>query len=453
MKINRKLRFQLFMQNSMFVVLFLSLIGLVGYLTREYHVSRDITQSSRNTLAEGSVNVLKQMKGPINITVFVSNDDAYRKTINDFLTRYQRSKPDINIKFINPAEQPKQAQDAGIRAEGELVVEYEKRVEHLVPSYIEQDMTNLLVRLARSKQRAVMFLDGHGERSLIGEKNHDLGEFGSQLGKKGFRLSNPDLSVLQAVPRNGALLVIASPRLDIPQAEVAKIMHHVASGGNLLWLIDQEPLHGLQPLAEYLGLNLTPGIVIDQSSSQYGADPKVAFASQYGDHAITKDFTLRTLFPEARQIEMLKNEGEWTITRLIDVAPNGWLETGKLDGKLSFDAKSDIPGPINIAVALERKAENLNQRVVVIGNGNFLSNTFLANGGNVDLGVNIVTWLSGDDNLITIQPRPLRDVNVTIPADGWNRFLAMAIFFGARLLLPLALLVTGVVIWWRRRKR
>lgn len=453
MKINRKLRFQLFMQNSMFVVLFLSLIGLVGYLTREYHVSRDITQSSRNTLAEGSVNVLKQMKGPINITVFVSNDDAYRKTINDFLTRYQRSKPDINIKFINPAEQPKQAQDAGIRAEGELVVEYEKRVEHLVPSYVEQDMTNLLVRLARSKQRAVMFLDGHGERSLIGEKNHDLGEFGSQLGKKGFRLSNPDLSVLQAVPRNGALLVIASPRLDIPQAEVAKIMHHVASGGNLLWLIDQEPLHGLQPLAEYLGLNLTPGIVIDQSSSQYGADPKVAFASQYGDHAITKDFTLRTLFPEARQIEMLKNEGEWTITRLIDVAPNGWLETGKLEGKLSFDAKSDIPGPINIAVALERKAENLNQRVVVIGNGNFLSNTFLANGGNVDLGVNIVTWLSGDDNLITIQPRPLRDVNVTIPADGWNRFLAMAIFFGARLLLPLALLVTGVVIWWRRRKR
>jgi len=255
------------------------------------------------------------------------------------------------------------------------------------------------------------------------------------------------------VPRNGALLVIASPRLDIPQAEVAKIMHHVASGGNLLWLIDQEPLHGLQPLAEYLGLNLTPGIVIDQSSSQYGADPKVAFASQYGDHAITKDFTLRTLFPEARQIEMLKNEGEWTITRLIDVAPNGWLETGKLEGKLSFDAKSDIPGPINIAVALERKSENLNQRVVVIGNGNFLSNTFLANGGNVDLGVNIVTWLSGDDNLITIQPRPLRDVNVTIPADGWNRFLAMAIFFGARLLLPLALLVTGVVIWWRRRKR
>ena len=59
MKINRKLRIQLFMQNSIFVVLFLSLVGLVGYLTQEFHISRDITQSTRNTLTEGSRNVLK----------------------------------------------------------------------------------------------------------------------------------------------------------------------------------------------------------------------------------------------------------------------------------------------------------------------------------------------------------------------------------------------------------
>ena len=75
MKINRKLRIQLFMQNSIFVVLFLSLIGLLGYLSYEFHAARDITQSSRNTLTEGSVNVLKQMQGPVNITVFASADD------------------------------------------------------------------------------------------------------------------------------------------------------------------------------------------------------------------------------------------------------------------------------------------------------------------------------------------------------------------------------------------
>jgi len=91
--------------------------------------------------------------------------------------------------------------------------------------------------------------------------------------------------------------------------------------------------------------------------------------------------------------------------------------------------------------------------VVVIGTGNFLSNTFLGNGGNPDLGVNIVNWLAGDDKLITIQPKLLKDVNVIIPSDPWNRFVAMVVFFGTRLVLPLALLIAGIVIWWRRRRR
>ncbi|TSA49863.1 MAG: ABC transporter [Nitrosomonadales bacterium] len=454
MKITHKLRLQMFMQNSMFVLLFLTLIGLLGYISREYHVERDITQSTRNTLTEGSINVVKQMQGPLHITVYVSKDDAFRKTINDFVSRYQRAKPDIKVKYINPSEEPKAAQEAGVRADGEFVVEYQKRSEHLVPPIVEQDMTNLLVRLSRSQKRAVMYLDGHGERSLIGEKNHDLGEFGKQLEKKGFKLANPDLTIAQDVPSNGAMLVIASPQVDVSELEVNKIKKYLAQGGNLLWLIDQESLHGLQPLAEQLGLALTPGTVVDMSAKDNGADIKIAFSNQYAQHPITNSMVnLRTLFPLARQIDANSPDGTWTITRLIDVAPNGWLETDKLDGKISFNDKRDIRGPINVAVAMERKVQNKNQRVVVVGNGSFLANTFIANGGNLDLGVNMVNWLAGDDSLIAIQPKPLKDVNLIIPSDTKNRILAVLVFFGFRLFLPIGLLVAGVMIWLRRRKR
>ena len=453
MKINRKLRFQLFMQNSFFVLLFLALVAMLGYLTSQYHVARDITQSTRNTLSKGSLDVLKQMQGPVNIRVFVSQDDQYRKTINDFMSRYQRAKPDIKVEFINPAEFPKLAQDEGIKAEGELVVEYQKRSEHLLPPYVEQDMTNLLVRLARTHQQAVMYLDGHGERNLTGLKNHDLGEFGRQLEKRGFKLANPDLTIAQQVPSNGAMLVIASPQIDIPEVEVQKILDYIKAGGNVLWLLDDEKMHGLQPVAEYLGLEITPGMVIDMSSSQYGADPKIAFASLYGEHAITKNFMLRTLFPEARKVDAQDSfEYGWKVSRLVEVAPNGWLETGPIGEKLSFDEKSDIPGPINVAVALERVYGKKGQRVVIVGNANFLSNTFLANGGNLDLGINIVNWLAGDERLITIQPKPIKDVNVIIPSDPVGKILAALVFFGFRLLLPIGLLVAGIVIWWRRRK-
>lgn len=466
MKINAKLRLQLFMQNSLFVVLFLALVGMLGYLSHEYHIASDITQTARNTLTQGSLNVLKEMKAPLEIQVFASKDDSndqYRKSIQSFIGRYQRAKPDIHVKYINPAEEPKLAQEAGIKAEGELIVSYDKREEHLIPPYAEQDMTNLLVRLSRTNQRTLMYLDGHGERNLIGVKNHDLGEFGTALQKKGFKLSNPDLTIAQQVPANGAMLIIAGPQVDVSGPEVAKIKAYIEAGGNLLWLLDDENLRGLTPVAEYLGLQITPGMVMDLSSTKYGADAKVAFANQYGVHPITKNFMLRTLFPEARMVDAQDSfEYGWKTSHLIEVAPNGWLETSpvKDNSQIHFDEKKDIKGPINIAVALERPYGKKGQRVVVVGNGNFLANTFIANGGNLDLGLNIVNWLAGDDRLITIQPKPLKDASVVIPTSGFGKIATYFIFvpvFGISLglfqvILPLILMISGLVIWWKRRK-
>lgn len=446
------------MQNSLFVLLFLVLIGLIGAVTREFSVSRDVTQGGRNTLTEGSVNVLKQMKLPVHITVYASKDDTskkeqYRKKYSDFVGRYQRSKSDITLEFVDPAEQPKLAQDAGVKVDGEFVVEYAKRTEHVIPPFVEQDMTNVLVRLSRSNMRPLMYLDGHGERSLIGVKNHDIGEFGKQLEKRGFKFANPDLTVAQGVPMNGAMLIIASPQLDLNEIEVKKIRDYLNAGGNLLWLLDDDNLHGLGPIAEHLGLTVSPGMVMDLSSAQFGADAKVAFANVYGEHAITKNFMLRTLFPEARKVDAQDSyENGWQVTKLVEVAPNGWLEKGKIEGKVSFDVKQDERGPINIAVALERIYGKRGQRIVVVGNGNFLANTFIANGGNLDFGINIINWLAGDDSLITIQPKPLKDVNMIIPDSNSGRVLAWFVFNGFQYFIPLIFVIAGMVVWWRRRK-
>jgi ABC-type uncharacterized transport system involved in gliding motility auxiliary subunit len=460
MNINRKLRFQLLVQNSFFVVLFLMLVVLLGYLASQYHVAKDITQANRNILTQGSVNVLKQMKEPINITVFATKDDAsggdnFRKGMIDFIARYQREKKNVNLKFMNPSIEPKLAQDAGVKEDGEVVVEYNKRSEHIIPPIAEQEMTNLLVRLSRTNQQAVMYLDGHGERNLLGVKNHDIGEFGKQLEKKGFKFANPDLTVAQAVPSNGAMLVIASPQVNVSDVEAKKIKAYLERGGNLLWLVDDNNLRGLESVAEYLGMTVSPGIALDMASAQYGADARVSFASLYGEHAITKNFMLRTLFPEAHQVTAIgTDENGWKVSNLVEVAPNGWLMAGKLakDAKPEFNEKTDKRGPINIGVALERIYGKKGQRVVVMGNANFLSNTFITNGGNLDLGVNIVNWLAGDDQLITIQPMPLKDINVTIPDSDSGRLVAWTVFHGFQYFLPLAMMIAGFYFWWKRRK-
>jgi ABC-type uncharacterized transport system involved in gliding motility auxiliary subunit len=460
MNINRKLRFQLLVQNWFFVVLFLMLVVLLGFLASEYRVAKDITQANRNILTQGSVNVLKQMKAPVNITVYATKDDAssgdvFRKGIVDFVARYQRDKKDIRLKFINPSVEPKLAQDAGVKVDGEVVVEYQKRVEHITPPFAEQEFTNLLVRLSRTNQQAVMYLDGHGERNLIGVKNHDLGEFGKQLETKGFKFANPDLTIAQAVPSNGAMLVVASPQVDISEIEAQKIKAYLEAGGNLLWLLDDNDFKGMQNVADYLGLQVSPGVVLDMASAQYGADARVAFASLYGEHPITTNFMLRTLFPESHEVMAYGNdENGWKVSKLVEVAPNGWLSSAKLakGAKPVFNENTDKRGPINIGVALERIYGKKGQRVVVMGNANFLSNTFITNGGNLDLGVNIINWLAGDDNLITIQPMPLKDINVSIPDTDQGRLVAWTVFHSFQYFIPLGFMIAGLYFWWKRRK-
>ncbi|PCI60306.1 MAG: ABC transporter [Methylophilaceae bacterium] len=463
MKMNRSLKLQILAQSWFFVVLFLSLIIILGYLSYEYRYAKDITQANRNILTQGSVEILEQMKDPVNITVFATNDDPsrgdnFRKGMLDFIARYQRAKEDITLTFINPTEEPKLAQDANIKQDGEVIVEYNKRTEHIFPPIVEQDMTNLLVRLSRTNTKPVMFLDGHGERHMQGIKNHDLGEFGKQLETKGFKFANPDLTIAQAVPSNGAMLVIASPQVDVSEIEAIKIKAYIESGGNVLWLLDDNDFHGLEIVAEYLGISVSSGVAVDMSAARYGADPKVAFASAYGDHAITRNFQLRTLFPEAREVDAKASyELGWKVGRLVDVAPNGWLESDKVEvgvknKKVSFDAEKDKRGPINIGVALERTYGKKGQRVVVMGNANFLSNTFITNGGNLDFGINIINWLVGDDELITIQPMPLKDANVTIPDTAIGRVIAWTVFHGFQFIIPLGFLAAGFWFWWRRRK-
>lgn len=225
-----------------------------------------------------------------------------------------------------------------------------------------------------------------------------------------------------------------------------------------MWLLDDDNLHGLQEVADYLGIKVSPGIVVDRAAEQYGADPKMAFASLYGDHPITRNFMLRTVFPEAHQVDgQASDDLGWKVGRLIDVAPNGWLESDKIPAgaqnlKVRFDQGKDKAGPINIGVALERTYGKKGQRVVVIGNANFLANTFITNGGNLDLGINIINWLAGDDRLITIQPMPLKDINVTIPATDQGRLVAWSVFHAFQYFIPLGLFVAGLLLWWKRRK-
>ncbi len=230
---------------------------------------------------------------------------------------------------------------------------------------------------------------------------------------------------------------MTTPQTDVRPEELAKLERYLASGGNLLWLIDPEPLRGLDPLAETLGFVLTPGVVVDFAVRPRAGPPVFAVATGYGQHPVTGAFRYNATFPYARQIGVSESE-EWQVTPLVDVAQRGWVEVGKLDENPIFDSSRDIRGPVTIAAAYERAVGDRQQRVIVVGGGSFLSNTYLDRG-NLQLGIAMVNWLAAEDDLVSIDPRPAPDAQIDIAP---MTLYAIAVFF--LLVLPVAFVLAGV---------
>jgi ABC-type uncharacterized transport system involved in gliding motility auxiliary subunit len=438
------------LRNVIFVLLLVAIASGLAYLATHYHVQRDITHNANNSLDPSSVEVLAQMSGPIRVTIYATEHDArlgdIRMILREFMSLYQRYKSDIELVFVDPAEEEEKTRAAGIQLNGEMVIEYAGRSEHLT-QINEQIVTGTLLRLAHSRDQIVMYLDGHGERKLDGVANHDLGvPFGAKLKQNGFKIGSLNLALAQEVPGNISVLVITQPQLKLMPGEVDKLLRHVERGGNLLWLVDAEPLRGLERLAEKLDLLLPPGIVIDPAAVEMNAPATWSLGATYPPHAITRNFNLITAFPSARPLIPNENPG-WQRQVLVEVAPRGWVSRNKAASKPRFDKRNDTPGPAIIAMALQRNINDRDQRIVVVGNGAFLANSYAGNGGNVDLGVNIINWLSGEEHLITLQPRAAKDSSLTLGKTHLN-----IIGLGFLLVLPLLLAGAGGYIWWKRRK-
>jgi ABC-type uncharacterized transport system involved in gliding motility auxiliary subunit len=176
--------------------------------------------------------------------------------------------------------------------------------------------------------------------------------------------------------------------------------------------------------------------------------------ADYPRHAITSTIDALTLFPRAKAMQINREQSEWEIVPLMVTQARSWNETGELKGEISLgDQPDETAGPLNIGYSLTRSlqkedGELQTQRIVVSGDADFLSNQYLGNGSNLDLGLNMINWLSHDDNLIAISPRNAVDTKLELSA---NSQLAIALLF--LLLLPLLLLGSGIRIWLVRRKR
>jgi ABC-type uncharacterized transport system involved in gliding motility auxiliary subunit len=453
-KLNSRVRLQIRVQSSIFLLLFVALLALLAWLSQRYPVTIDMSTNQRNSLSQETVRLLEQIDTPIDVTLFISPINERKPTLEKLFKRYQQLQPNIRFKSLNPDLHPDLLRIHDIRFDGEVLLQYDGRNEK-VSQISEANVSNSIQRLLRRGERWLVFLQGHGERNPYGEANHDYSLFATQLAGKGYTIEDLTLSQIGSIPDNTDVLVLASPRVALLPGETRLLQEYIDGGGNFLWFADPEQaMEGLEMLGENLATGFVPGIIIDPNSQLMGLD-RIDFTliGEYPRHPITSNLTSLSLFPKAQAIEFYGDEN-WQRQNFLQSDSRSWNETGDMQGDIyKGDNDDEISGPLTIGMSLTRSEHDSNglpfeQRVVIVGDADFLANSYVGNGSNLEIGINLVNWLSHDDRLISISPRPAPDTRLELSPPEQ---LAIAIFF--LLALPLGLLVSGLRIWLKRRKR
>ena len=171
---------------------------------------------------------------------------------------------------------------------------------------------------------------------------------------------------------------------------------------------------------------------------------------------------LAVLFLVARSVAPVE-EPEHEVTVLVETSNDGWGETNMvqlLDGEPVDPGDNDTLGPISVAIAVESRSniagedeeEGANEsarkaRLVVIGDSDFMSDTEIANAGNLVLAVNAFNWLADQEHALGIAARAVDQTSMYLTSGQMQAILLIVL-----VILPGAAIVGGILIWRRRRR-
>lgn len=441
--------------------IFLGILVLVNVVSNAHSWRKDLTEAGIFSLSSQSQKVLENLQEDVEILAFFQLGKGTK--LEDLLKNYANVSNRFRYEFIDPVKHPEKAKQYEVTQNEILVVKSGARNTKITGT-TEEDITNAILKVAKQEQKKIYFLAGHGEHPLDGQEESGYEVVKKALENENYQVQELKLFMQENVPEDCSVLVLGGPRKALEWSELEAIERYLKKGGDALFLLDPDSSPGLDALVAKWGVKVGKNVVVDQvfrlfQGPALGVDPIV---EEYGSHEITKDLKGQTLFHLVCSVQPASElpEGVAAVS-LAKTSGQSWAETD-LDSLFQKSQVSrtaeDVPGPVSIAVALTAKTETERQeseepagagkgaKVVVFGDSDFVDNQSITRMFNGDLFLNTIGWLAGEEALISIRPKTTRGSRVTMTPQQTRD-----IFYFSVLILPEALLLLGLAIWWRRR--
>ncbi|MBI5304043.1 MAG: GldG family protein [Chloroflexi bacterium] len=440
------------------IIAFVGIVGLLNYLGNRYNVRWDVTANQAYTLSPLTANIVQGLKDPVTAVAFYSPEAPNRREAEDRLRDYTQLGPKFTYKFIDPYADPAMAKDFKVPQDGVIVLERGTRRENVFGTD-ESSLTNALLKVSQETQSVIYFVTGHGEHTLTDTNQNGYARIGAVLEAFNYKTATINLkTVTDTLPSDLSALVIAGPVQPYDPAEVKRVQDYITAGGRVYLMFDPQLEAGFGDVIKNLGLVLRNDMVIDPKLGFFGR-AQIPVVNDFQPHTITKDLVgIDVVLPGARSVNAESAAApNRTTTALFATSELSWGETdfeALKNQKVQLDVGADTRGPLNIAYAVEIAGEKA-ARVVVMGNSTFVANGNLdalfransADAGNLILFRNVINWLTGQENLIAIQPKTptqAKPIILTAEQDAFVKLSSVA-------LLPMVIVLIGVLVWIRRR--
>lgn len=446
---------------ALYSIVVFGLIALLNYLSARHYTRFDVTPQKQYSLSSQTVKILENLEDEIKTIAFMTGGQSLRNRPKRLLEQYEYRSGKFRWEFVDPDKKPQIARKYGINRYNTFVVEggFGRR-ETISGMLTENELTNAIIQVSSKKKRVVYFTEGHGEKDIKNREPRGYRQIAEALENENFKTDTLLLSTVENIPEDADVVIVAGPAKDFFQREIDVLKKYLLggerNGGKILFLVDPQTLKDTLNFLREFGVNPVNNVIVDKLSRMFGGDYLIPTVATYDEnHEITKDFRLMTFFPICRSLKLTGNEKKGVkVQKLASTLPGTWGETdhvGLAKGFASFSPKVDNNGPLVIAAAVEVEPEKREKKsvakggMVVIGDSDFVANSYIGLSGNKDFFLNTVNWLAGEKERIAIRPK---DVEMDPLLFTETQVYAIA---GISLLgLPFIVLVAGIWVNIRR---
>jgi len=330
----------------------------------------------------------------------------------------------------------------------------------------ETEISTVLQRFV-VKSPKIGFLTGHGERVI--NRNRDI-DYSAFVNNRWFRTSmlnqgfdgvNLSLKGDNTIPEDMSVIVIADIKSPISDVELEKLETYISNGGNLI--ITGEP--GRQsvqnPFLKQFGVQLMPGSIVQKIQDFV---PNTVIGN-YTSEAANVSYRLnqfkawgqKAVLPGASGLTYESDKGYKVTPLIVSNEKNSWNEIETIDfleEKIVLNPKvGEKEGSLPVALTLRRDVGGKEQRILIFGDSDFISNGELSRSRSKVRSANlgsipgIFQWMSYDQYPIDTRKPHLKDNDMNI---GFEWALWIKIFFMG--VIPSLLAFSGSFIWFLRKR-